>query len=72
VSKLSLSNFLHSLAAVLAGNAAYFLLMPRLPRWARHMPFRTDMGLAVDASFCLVALGIIKLLADRKSGDGPI
>jgi hypothetical protein len=72
VSKLSLSNFLHSLAAVLAGNAAYFLLMPRLPLWARHVPFRTDMGLAVDAGFCLVALGIIKLIADRKSGVGPI
>jgi len=46
--------------------------MPRLPLWARHVPFRTDMGLAVDAGFCLVALGIIKLIADRKSGVGPI
>ena len=35
----NLANFLESLAAVLAGNAAYFLLMPFLPVAARHVPF---------------------------------
>lgn len=55
-----MKNFLHALVAVLAGNAAYFLLMPHLPQPLRHMPFRTDVGLAVDAAFCLVALGLVK------------
>jgi hypothetical protein len=64
-SKRFVTNFVQSLAAVLAGNAAYFLLMPVLPLWARHVPFRTDFGLAVDALFCLVALGIIKWVAGR-------
>ncbi len=64
--KRSMTNFLQSLAAVLAGNAAYFLLMRFLPPWARHVPFQIDFGLAVDAFFCLVALGILKALTGRK------
>jgi hypothetical protein len=59
-------NFVQSLIAVLAGNAAYFLLMPYLPPPARHVTFRTDLGLAVDAGFCLVALGIIKFVSGWK------
>jgi hypothetical protein len=60
------TNFVQALVAVLAGNAAYFLLMPYLPLIARHVPFRTDLGLAVDAGFCLVALGVVKLVSGRK------
>jgi hypothetical protein len=66
VSKRSLINFLQSFAAVLAGNAAYFLLMPFLPVSARHIPFRIDLGLAVDGCFCLVAWGIIKAVGGGK------
>ena len=53
-------NFAQSLAAILAGNAAYFLLVPFLPLPARHVTFQIDLGLAVDACFCLVVWGIIK------------
>ncbi len=53
-------NFLQSLAAVLAGNIVYFLLMPHLPPAARHIPKRPDLGLLVDFWFCLVFLGAIK------------
>jgi len=66
MSKRCLINFLQSLAAVLAGNAAYFLLMPFLPVSARHIPFRIDLGLAVDGCFCVVAWGIIKAVSGRK------
>jgi hypothetical protein len=59
-------NFVQSLAAVLVGNAAYFLLMRFLPFAARHVPFQIDLGLAVDAFFCLAALGIIKVISGRK------
>ena len=59
------ANFVQSLMAVLAGNAAYFLLMPHLPFAARHVPFKTDLGLLVDACFCVVSLGVIKLIAGR-------
>jgi hypothetical protein len=55
-------NFAQALIAVLAGNAAYFLLLPYLPLAARHVPFRTDLGLLVDACFCLVALAVTKLV----------
>jgi len=47
------TNFVQSLA----GNAAYFLLMPYLPQAARHIPFQTDMGFLLDAGFCLAFLG---------------
>ena len=53
-------NFLQSLAAVLAGNIVYFLLMPHLPPAARHNPARLDLGVIVDFWFCLVFLGVIK------------
>jgi hypothetical protein len=59
-------NFVQALIAVLAGNAAYFLLMPYLPPLARHVPFRTDLGLVVDAGFCLVALGVTKFVSGWK------
>ena len=53
-------NFLQSLAAVLAGNIVYFLLIPYLPPAARHNPARLDLGVIVDFWFCLVFLGVIK------------
>ena len=63
------TNFVQSLAAVLAGNAAYFLLMPYLPPAARHVPFQTDLGLLVDACFCLVFLGVIKAVAELAGNE---
>jgi hypothetical protein len=53
-------NFVQSLAAVLLGNAIYYLLMPSLPPAARHKLFQVDLGLAVDFWFCLVAFGLIQ------------
>ncbi len=60
------ANFVQSLAAVLAGNAAYFLLMPFLPLAARHVPFQMDLGLVVDGFLCLLAWGIIKAAIGRR------
>jgi hypothetical protein len=65
VSKPGRMNFLQSLAAVLAGNIVYFLLMPYLPPAARHNPAHFDLGVVVDFWFCLVALGLIKTFAKR-------
>jgi hypothetical protein len=59
-------NFGHSLIAVLAGNAIYFLLMPDLPSPARHVPFHTDLGLALDAGFCLVVFAVVKFVSNRR------
>jgi hypothetical protein len=60
------TSFVQALAAVLAGNAAYFLLLPFLPASARHLPFRFDLGLVVDFWFCLVAFGVIKAFSRRN------
>lgn len=60
VSKPDRMNFLQSLAAVLAGNLVYFLVMPHLPPAARHNPQRIDLGVLVDFWFCLVFLGLVK------------
>jgi hypothetical protein len=62
----SVANFVHALAAVLAGNAVYFLLVKHLPPQARHVPFQIDLGLVVDFSICLVAFGVIKTVAGRS------
>jgi hypothetical protein len=63
VSKSAVTNFLHALAAVLIGNAVYFLVMPYLPAPARHVAPRVDLGMAVDFWFCLVVLATIKTIA---------
>jgi hypothetical protein len=62
-------NFAQALIAILAGNVAYFLLLPYMPMPARHVPFRTDLGLLVDAGFCLVALAVTKLVSGWKPGS---
>jgi hypothetical protein len=60
------ANFVQALIAVVAGNAAYILLLPYLPPAARHVPLRLDIGLVVDFWFCLVVFGIIKMLTGRS------
>jgi hypothetical protein len=65
--KRPLVNFVQSLAAVLVGNSAYFLLMGFLPPTARHVPFQIDLGLAVDAIFCLAALVVIKVISPKRT-----
>jgi hypothetical protein len=53
-------NFLDALLAVLAGNAIYFLLMPHLPRVARHALFKEDRGLLVDFAICAAIFVAVK------------
>lgn len=62
----SSANFLHALIAVIAGNAAYLLLEKYLPAGARHVVFRLDWGMVVDFWFCLVAFGIVKMVANWR------
>ena len=57
----TLTNFLDALAAVLAGNAIYFLLMPHLPQAMRHSLFKEDWGLLVDFAFCTTIFIGVKL-----------
>jgi hypothetical protein len=65
------ANFMHALAAVLVGNAAYFLLMKHLPPWARHVPLQIDLGLVVDFWLCLAAFGLIKAVAGQRRDANP-
>lgn len=63
--RVSLSrNFAISLAAVVLGNAIYFLVMPYLPPAARHSRYTLwpDLGLLIDFWICLVMYGLIALL----------
>ncbi len=55
-----MKNFLDALVAVLAGNAIYYLLMPHLPRAARHRLFQEDWGLLVDFAICTVIFAAVK------------
>ena len=56
----TVKNFLEALAAVLAGNAIYYLLMPHLPAVARHRLFQEDWGLLVDFAFCTAIFAGVK------------
>lgn len=69
VSKAMMVNFVQSLIAVVAGNVAYFLLIPHLPLAARHVPMRFDLGVVVDFWFCLVVLGVIKTVTRWRKGS---
>jgi len=60
-------NFLQSLAAVVLGNAIYFLIMPHLPPVARHSAFRTfDLGIFIDFWICVVVYGILEMIKRRR------
>ena len=50
-----------SLLAVLAGNAAYYSVMPHLPH-ALQNNSRFDLGLALDFVFCVVAYLIARAI----------
>ena len=63
--KSTLTNFLDALAAVLAGNAIYFLLMPYLPRSMRHSLFKEDWGLLADFTICTIIFIGVKLAFHR-------
>lgn len=65
------ANFVHALAAVLIGNAAYFLLVKYLPARAHHAAFHIDLGMVVDFWLCLVVLGLIKTITRRESDPKP-
>jgi hypothetical protein len=57
-------NFFISLAAVVLGNAIYFILMPHLPPAAQHRSNRLlpDLGLLIDFWLCAALYGIIRLV----------
>jgi hypothetical protein len=61
-------NFLKSLAAVLAGNAIYFLVMPHLPIRAQHQYNRVDLGLVIDFWICVVIYGLISTVQFLRRG----
>jgi hypothetical protein len=64
-------NFFHSLAAVLIGNAVYFLvLVPHLPAAGRHRIYSLDLGLFVDFWVCLVIYGLLALLRRKAAKLG--
>lgn len=65
------ANFIHALIAVVAGNAAYFLLVRYLPPQAHHAPFHIDLGMVLDFWICLVAFGLIKTIAGRRHDSKP-
>jgi hypothetical protein len=49
-------------AAILAGNAIYFLvLFPDLAPELQHQPWRFDLGLSLDFLCCVVVYGVIRL-----------
>ena len=60
-----LRNFLRSLAAVLGGNAIYYLIARYLPPAAQHHIFRVDAGLLLDSLLC-VLLFIVLNWFDRR------
>ena len=59
-SSKTIKNFLDALAAVLAGHAIYYLLMPRLPAVMRHRLFKEDWGLLLDFGICTVIFVAVK------------
>ncbi len=61
-------NFLKSLAAVLAGNAIYFIIMPHLPAAAQHQYDHLDLGLVIDFWICVVIYGVISTVQFLRRG----
>jgi hypothetical protein len=66
INSKTMKNFLDALVAVLVGNAIYFLLMPHLPRVARHALFKEDWGLLVDFAICTAVFIAVKYRRQSK------
>jgi hypothetical protein len=59
---MTLRRWIEYTAAILAGNAIYFLVLyPGLSRKLQHQPFRFDAGLALDFACCVIVYGVIRL-----------
>jgi hypothetical protein len=63
---LPVRTWIEYLAAILAGNALYFLvLLPRLPPELRHQPFHADLGFALDGLVCVAVYGLLRRFISR-------
>jgi len=64
------ARFVRALAAIIAGNALYFLVLwRRLPDAARHRPLVPDAGLWIDFLLCaLIYVALGALLARLRRG----
>jgi hypothetical protein len=59
---LNVRRWLEYLAAILLGNAIYFLsFLPHLPVSVQHQAFRVDWGLGLDFLICVVVYGLLRL-----------
>lgn len=59
---MTLRRWIEYTAAILAGNAIYFLvLFSWLPATWQHQPFRFDPGLVLDFACCVVVYAVIRL-----------
>lgn len=57
-----LRRWLEYLAAILIGNAIYFLsLSAHLPADLRHQSYKVDLGMALDFVICAAVYGLIRL-----------
>jgi hypothetical protein len=52
--------FRQALIAVLAGNAIYYVLYPRLPRGLQHRLYRVDLGLLIDFLICAAFYALLR------------
>jgi hypothetical protein len=53
--------WLEYLAAILLGNAIYYLsLLPHLPDVLQHQGFQADLGLLIDFVVCVGVYGLIQ------------
>jgi len=60
--------WLLALLAILVGNALYFwALVPVLPSWLVHQPFRLDLGLVLDFICCVAAFAILRTATVRQA-----
>ena len=65
------ARLLRAAAAVLAGNAIYFVVLLRhLPVWLRHRPFTLDAGLALDFLTCVAIFLALSLVRGAKRSPG--
>lgn len=52
--------FWQALIAVLAGNAIYYILYPRLPRGLQHRLYQVDAGLLMDFAICAAFYALLR------------
>lgn len=66
----TLFRYLRWLVIIPSGNGIYYAFFPWLPRALKHQTYKVDLGMLLDAGFCLIVFAVFELVAFLQKNRG--